>query len=301
MRVLVVGAGATGGAFGTRLQEAGRDVTYLVRPLREEVLRRDGLRFIGPDGERIHQVATVSSIPEKEHYDLVIVAVKAPALPAVLESMAPAIGPDTLILPFLNGFDHIDLLESRYPGQVLGGLVRIVATVDTSGAVVQMTPLSTMTIGTLNGSPLPAEVRNTLDVPGIDLTIADDVVQRLWEKWAFIASAGVVTCLFRNDVGAILEAGGETYIRDAIAETEAVAGAAGYPVGTASHEQSVQFLIAPGSSFTSSLYRDLQSGQALEAEHILGSMAERADALNVAVPLLKLALVQIRAHNMRAK
>lgn len=56
MRILVVGAGATGGAFGTLLQEAGRDVTYLVRPRKQEVLRRDGLRFISPTADRTHPV-----------------------------------------------------------------------------------------------------------------------------------------------------------------------------------------------------------------------------------------------------
>ncbi|MET3923842.1 ketopantoate reductase [Arthrobacter sp. UYEF20] len=98
-----------------------------------------------------------------------------------------------------------------------------------------------------------------------------------------------------------MEAGGETYIRDAIAETEGVAGAAGDPIRPTGHEQSVQILIAPGSSFTSSLYRDLKKGRAVEAEHILGTLAVRADAPNVAVPLLKLALVQIRAHHVRVR
>lgn len=73
--------------------------------------------------------------------------------------MTPAIDLDTLLLPFLNGFDHLDVLESRYPGQVLGGLVKIVATVDDSGAIVQMMSLSMMTIGSLDGSDLPADPR----------------------------------------------------------------------------------------------------------------------------------------------
>ncbi|MCZ9345444.1 oxidoreductase, partial [Streptomyces sp. TRM76130] len=106
----------------------------------------------------------------------------------------------------------------------------------------------------------------------------------------FIAAAGVVTCLLRNDVGSILAAGGEGHIRQAVAETEAVARAAGHPVGEASHAQSLGLLTEPGSSFTSSLYRDLQRGEAQEAEHILGALAARADALGVETPLLDLTL-----------
>ncbi|CAL9661394.1 ketopantoate reductase family protein [Streptomyces sp. enrichment culture] len=298
MRVLVVGAGATGGAFGTRLQEAGREVTYLVRPRRAEALRRDGIRFVAPDGDRTHRVRAESMITSDRPYDLVVIAVKAPGLDQALVTAAEGIGPDTVVLPFLNGMDHLDVLRQRWPGQVLGGLVKIVATVDDTGAVVQMTPLCGMTVGTLDGSPLPPQVAGILDVPGVDLTVAADIVGQLWEKWVFIAAAGVVTCLLRNDVGSILAAGGEAHIRQAVAETEAVARAAGHPVGGASHAQSLELLTEPGSSFTSSLYRDLLHGRAQEAEHILGALAARADALGVETPMLDLTLTQIRAQHL---
>lgn len=298
MRILIVGAGATGGAFGTRLQEAGRDVTYLVRSERQRLLQRDGLRFLAPDGDRTHAVSAVTTISEGDHYDLVVIAVKAPALKAILGTAGPAIGKKTLILPFLNGLDHIDVLEDAYPGQVIGGLVKIVAMVDKSGAIRQMTPLSNMTVGTLTADPLPPSLVETLDVPGIDLTITTTMMQQLWEKWAFISAAGALTCLLRNNVGAILEAGGRPQVLQAIAETENVAAAAGYPVSEPGHQQSLQMLSAPGSAFTSSLYRDLQRGQAVEAEHLLGSLAARARTLKVDTPLLDLAVTQVRAHHI---
>ncbi|WP_051441736.1 ketopantoate reductase family protein [Arthrobacter sp. H14] len=298
MRVLIVGAGATGGAFGIRLQEAGKDITYLVRTERQRLLQRDGLRFLAPDGDRTHAVTAVTSITEGDHYDLVVIAVKAPALKGILETVRPAIGDKTLILPFLNGLDHIDLLEDVYPGQVIGGLVKIVAMVDEAGAIRQMAPLSTMTVGALTGDPLPDSLKETLDVPGMPPPITNTVMQQLWEKWAFISAAGAITCLLRNNVGAILEAGGGPQILQAIAETENVAAAAGYPVSEPGHQQSLNMLTAPGSTFTSSLYRDLQSGQAVEAEHLLGSLAARARTLNVDTPFLDLAVAQVRAHHI---
>lgn len=300
MRVLIVGAGATGGAFGTRLQEAGRDVTYLVRPERQRLLQRDGLRFQAPDGERTHAVTTVTSVPEGDHYDLVVIAVKAPALSGVLDTAGPAIGNNTLIVPFLNGLDHIDLLEETYPGQVIGGLVKIVAMVNEAGTVRQMTSMSTMTIGSLTHEALPDSLVDTLDVPGIELTVTNTIKQQLWEKWAFISAAGAITCLLRNNVGAILEAGGRPQILRAIAETENVAAAAGYPVSASGHQQSLDLLTASGSGFTSSLYRDLQSGQAVEAEHLLGSLSARARTLNVDTPFLDLAVTQVRAHHINS-
>jgi 2-dehydropantoate 2-reductase len=294
MRILVVGAGATGGAFGTLLQEAGRDVTYLVRPRKQEVLRRDGLRFISPTADRTLSVQTVTAADKPEPFDLILVTIKATALDGVLGEIGAFAGPGTFIVPILNGMAHVDRLEQLYPGQVLGGLARIVATLD-GDVVRQQMPLTSLTVGGLNGRTVPADVVDALDVPGVDFSIADDITGALWEKWAFIAAAGTVNCLFRAPVGRIMDAGGEPRILEAITETEAVAAAAGHPVSDAGHAQAVGLLTEPGSAFTSSLYRDLSAGLPSEAEHILGDLARRARDLNVPTPLLDLTLIQIRS------
>jgi 2-dehydropantoate 2-reductase len=298
MRILVVGAGATGGAFGTLLQEAGRDVTYLVRPRKQEVLRRDGLRFISPTADRTHAVKTITAPDGSEAFDLILVTVKATAFEGVLGELDAFVGPGTSIIPILNGMAHVDRLEQQYPGQVLGGLARIVATLD-GDVVRQQVPLTSLMVGGLNGKAVPPEVSEALDVPGVDFSVVDDVLGALWDKWAFIAAAGVVNCLFRAPVGRILEAGGQSRILEAISETEAVAAAAGLPVSGAAHTQAVGILTEPGSAFTSSLYRDLTAGLPSEAEHILGDLAGRARSVNVPTPLLDLTLIQIRAGLQR--
>lgn len=294
MRILVVGAGATGGAFGTLLQEAGRDVTYLVRPRKQEVLRRDGLRFISPTADRTHPVRTITAPDGSEAFDLILVTVKATAFEGVLGDLGAFVGPGTSIVPILNGMAHVDRLEQLYPGQVLSGLARIVATLD-GDVVRQQMPLTSLMVGGLNGNPVPADVSEALDVPGVDFSVVDDVTGALWDKWAFIAAAGIVNCLFRAPVGRIIESGGQPKILDAISETEAVAAAAGHPVSNAAHAQAVGLLTQPGSAFTSSLYRDLSAGLPSEAEHILGDLAGRARSLNVPTPLLDLTLIQVRA------
>ncbi|MFE8886888.1 ketopantoate reductase family protein [Pseudarthrobacter enclensis] len=294
MRILVVGAGATGGAFGTLLQEAGRDVTYLVRTRKQEALRRDGLRFISPTADRTLPVKTITAADRPGFYDLVLVTVKANAFDSALNDIAPFVGPETSIVPILNGLAHVDRLEEKYPGQVLGGLAKIVATLD-GDIVRQQMPPTTLTVGGLNGVPVPAAVSEALDIPAIEFAVTDDVAGALWAKWAFIAAAGITNCLFRAPVGRIIDAGGEGSIQAAISETEAVAAAAGHPVSGDSHAQAVGILTQPGSAFTSSLYRDLTAGLPSEAEHILGDLARRARELRVSTPLLDLTLIQIRA------
>lgn len=296
MRILIVGAGGTGGAFGTRLQEAGRDVTYLVRARRAESLRRDGLRFVSPDGDRTHPVQTLLAREHSASFDLVLITVKAAGLESAVADVTSYVGPDAWVLPILNGMAHMERLEQEFPGRVLGGLAKIVGTLD-GDTVRQMTALSTLTVRALGGASVPASILDALDVPGIELSVSHDVIGALWEKWAFIAAAGVVTCLFRGPVGKIIDAGGLSKITEAIRELEAVAAAAGHPVSDAAHAQSLALLTELGSGFTSSLYRDVVAGLPTEAEHILGDLARRAHELGVATPLLDLTLIQIRTSN----
>ncbi|GAA0037014.1 MULTISPECIES: ketopantoate reductase family protein [Brevibacterium] len=297
MRILIAGAGATGGAFGTRLVEAGRDVTFLVRGERAEALRASGLRFIGPDEDRTNPVVVVTAeelAATSELADLILLAVKAGGLESIIDDLRPAVGPNTLIIPFLNGMAHIDRLREEFPDQVLGGLVKIVGTMR-GYDVVQMTDLATMTIGRLGGGEVPAAIVEALDVPGFRLQVIDSVDDALWEKWVFIAAAGVVTCLFRAPVGAIMAAGGEPHVVAIIDELEAVAMRAGHPVSARARAATLSMLTAEGSSFTSSLYRDVTAGLPNETEHILGHLAATAAGLGVATPLLDLTLVQLRA------
>jgi 2-dehydropantoate 2-reductase len=300
MKILVAGAGATGGYFGARLVQAGRDVTFLVRPRRAAELR-EGLRIFGLGRDETIPVKTVTADQLEGPYDLVIIAVKAGALQAVVEQIAPAIGPGTMILPFLNGMSHLEVLAGRYGAEhVLGGLVKVVTTVTGEGYIQQLKPLAMMAIGEQQGQRTRRieELYEELRVPGFELSLAPDIIASMWHKWVFIAAAGVVTCLMRGPVGDIVACpGGEEFALAVIAETEAVAAAAGYPVPDGEHRMSVGLLTEPGSVFTSSLYRDVAAGLPHEGEHILGRLVARAEALGAAVPLARLALLQLRVHD----
>ena len=306
VKILIAGAGATGGAFGTRLFEADRDVTFLVRETRAQTMRADGLRFVAPGEDRTNHIpvltaadlaqadSTAADRPGSAPFDLVIVAVKANGLESIIDDIRPAVGVDTLIIPFLNGMAQIERLVEEFPGQVLGGLVKIVGTIK-DGAIHQMTDLAIMTIGDLDGGAVPGPIVEALDVPGYRLQILENITDALWEKWIFIAAAGVVTCLFRAPVGAIMAAGGQSHIVGIVDELEAVASAGGHPVSAKARDMTLDMLTAEGSSFTSSLYRDVTSGLPSETEHILGHLARTAADLGVQTPLLDLTLVQLRA------
>ncbi|HET6196424.1 MAG TPA: 2-dehydropantoate 2-reductase N-terminal domain-containing protein, partial [Acetobacteraceae bacterium] len=123
MRTLVVGAGAIGGYFGGRLLEAGRDVTFLVRPRRAEQLAHTGLAIRSPLGNVDRPAPTVTADRLHGPFDVIVLSCKAYDLEDAMASVAPAVGPDTAILPLLNGMRHVDLLQQRFgAGAVLGGM-----------------------------------------------------------------------------------------------------------------------------------------------------------------------------------
>ena len=103
MRILVVGAGAIGGYFGARLLEAGRDVTFLVRPRRAEQLARTGLTVRSPHGDLTCPAPTITAEGLREPFDLVLLSCKAYDLQGAMDAFAPSVGSDTAILPLLNG------------------------------------------------------------------------------------------------------------------------------------------------------------------------------------------------------
>jgi len=300
MRTLIVGAGATGGYFGSRLARAGRDVTFLVHPHRADQLR-GGLRVHGPGYDEIVPVRTTTAEELDRTYDLVLLMVKAWSLAAAMEDIAPAVGPETSVLPLLNGMAHLDALNGRFGRDaVLGGIVRVVVTVAPDGSVFQMKPHASLTLGSQDRRQTEriARIGREVDAPGFRASIAGDILASMWHKWAFITAGGVITCLMRGTVGNVMAVpGGKDFALDVIEETERVAKAAGYAASAAAHAASLEMFTEEGSVFTSSLYRDVVADAPHEGEHLLGEYVAVAERLGVEVPLTRLALAQLRVHD----
>ena len=308
MRVLVVGAGALGGYFGGRLAEAGRDVSFLVRPAREEQLVRDGLRIRSQHGDADLRVRTVRTGAELGGpYDLILLTVKSHALDRAIADMAPAVAEGAAILPVLNGMRHLDRLTERFGRErVLGGLSIIAATLDWQGRVVQaMVPNHDIVFGELEPGPHSARVRRiTALFEGARCAwrASEDIVQDMWEKWAGMAATSGLTCLMRASVGDVLETpGGQEAALALWAEAAAVAAAHGHAPRPAFRAMSEDFLTRRGSTLTASMLRDIEAGSETEGEHILGDLVERARAAGVATPILDLARCHVAAYAARRK
>ena len=270
MRILVVGAGSTGGYFGGRLAQAGRDVTFLVRPARAVSLRDEGLRIISPHGDFAVTPKLVTAGTLQGAYDLVLLTVKAYALESAMEDIAPAVGTDTMILPVLNGMRHIDELSERFGGQaVLGGLCRVMTTLDAQGQVVQLSKMQDLVYGELDGTVTAriSALDTELQGAGFAARLSDHVERDMWEKWTMLASLAGITCLMRGTIGEIEAAhGGAAFAVRFLNEVASVVKAVGQPPRAEVLEAVRVAITQKGTPTTASMYRDLTQGGLVEAD-----------------------------------
>ena len=309
MRILVVGAGAIGGYFGARLAAAGRDVTFLVRPKRAEQLASGGLFVRSPKGDvkiAAPKIVTEATLrqpggPMGQPYDLVFLSCKSFDLEGAMSSFARGVvGPDTAILPMLNGMGHIDTLQKRFGARaVLGGQCQISTTLDAEGRVIHLNDQHTMSYGELDGSRSERIEAVDADFTGanFDSQLSLTVLQDMWEKWIFIATMAGITCLMRAALGDIAKAGGTPAALSLFEECGAIAAKNGHAPRAVVSERVRKTLTAPGSTLTASMLRDVEGHRKTEHEHVLGDLFSRAQGTRA--PVLEICLAHLRAYEAR--
>jgi 2-dehydropantoate 2-reductase len=307
MRILVVGAGAIGGYFGGRLMQAGRDVTFLVRPRRASELAATGLVIKSPAGDvTLRAPPTVLAGKLRDPFDLVLLSVKAYDLDDAVASFAPAVGPTTAILPLLNGMRHLDVLDVRFGrDRVLGGRCLIAATLDEDHAILHLGKDHELSFGERDGtsSDRIRAISAAMAGAAFDAHASGQILQDMWEKWVFLAALAGSTCLMRAAVGDIVASpGGKDIVLGLLAECRAVAEANGFPPRDAFIERSRGMLTAPGSTFTASMLRDIERQAPIEADHILGDLigrGKRTDSAPSEMSLLRVAFANLKAYEAR--
>lgn len=304
LRILVVGAGATGGLFGGLLAKAGRDVTFLVRPARAERLRAEGLQIVSPhhgDATIPVNVVTAETIPSP--YDVVFFTIKGYTIESALEDFAPAVGPATMIYPMLNGMRHIDMLVARFgENAVLGGLCYCATMLDSEGRIKQIGPAQQLVYGERSGAATPrtAALDATLQGAGITARLSTNILHEMWEKWVLLATAGGITTLMRSTIGDIASSpGGVEFGSAFLDEVAATAAASGFPMTEEYLAQKRAGMTDPNSPLGPSMYRDLEGGHDVEADQMLGDLVDRARRHGVSTPLVATAYTNLKVYQRR--
>ncbi|RKP55780.1 ketopantoate reductase family protein [Pararobbsia silviterrae] len=303
MRFLIVGAGALGGYFGARLLDAGRDVTFLLRERRAAQIAKTGLQVRSPCGDlSLTDPPVVLSADIASHYDVIVVGCKAYDLEATMTSFAPAVGPDTVILPLLNGMRHIDALKARFGDtRVLGGLCLISATLDDAGTVLHLSDFHQIVYGELDGS-------HSDRIAAIEAAFADTnftsrasthVLHEMWEKWGFIASLAGITSLMRGTVGDYVAAGAADLAVRLFDECAAISAHNGFAPRDAARERGLSILTAAGSPMSASMAKDIERGARIEGAHLIDDLLARAPASGTSLTMLRVVAAHLTSYEAR--
>ena len=236
-------------------------------------------------------------------YDAVLLGVKAYSLDAAIDDFAAAVGPETTIIPTLNGMRHIDILEERFGKEpVAGGVCKVAATIDPDGRIVQLAQFQELAYGERDGSVSQRMERlhAFMQGAGFDARLSHSIEYEMWEKWTMLATLGGITCLMRGNIGEVVAApGGASFILSFLDEVVSVVSAVGEAPKPAFLEGARKTLTTPGSTQSPSMFRDLQQGSPIEADQIIGDLLARGTNAGIPTPLLAAAYAHLSVYQQR--
>ncbi|HUP35935.1 MAG TPA: 2-dehydropantoate 2-reductase [Candidatus Limnocylindria bacterium] len=288
MRIVVMGSGGTGGFFGAKLARAGEDVTFVARGAHLAALRAEGLRIRSAvEGEWSVPAPAVERLDGLPPADLVLFCVKSFDTEEAAALIGPVVGPDTGVLSIQNGVDNEEKLARVLGGgHVLGGAVRVFATIAAPG-VITHTFGGHLTFGEMDGRET-ARARAFLSAcqkAAVPAELVSDVTRALWEKYVFLTTHAGMTAVTRCPAG-VLRAVPEVreVYRRTVTEILAIGRAAGVTLDDAVLEQGFKLLDTVAPNAFSSLHHDLIHGKRLELEALHGHAVRLAERHHVPAP-----------------
>lgn len=300
---LVLGLGAVGTYIGAHIAATGIPVTFLVRPGKTDVATENGIQATSPDGS--FEAANVRFTDRVDStYDLVVLSCKTYQLDSAINSVRPAVGKNSIVLPFLNGTTHIALLDQAFSReQVWGGVAHFSVIKRSPTHVERLSPNDILITGPRGGagSDLVQKLFDHLANRGMTARVSNQITYDMWEKWVFIVTLAGMTSLMRGAVGEIAsQSGGPELAKAMFAEAGFVASAVGYEPNPEFIEQSITLLTNEASSYKASLLRDIEQGNRTEVEGLMADFVGIAKSQTIDCPLLELATLHIKVYEARA-
>lgn len=280
--VAILGPGGVGGFLAGALARAGIDVTVVAREETAAVIAADGLRIASVRlGNFTVTPRTVTRL--EEDVDVLVVATKATTLDGALERIE---GDPGLVVPLLNGLDHVQRLRERWGPRAVAATIRIGAHRTAPGVIEQTSPFLRVDLASDHPAPRPrmaafADVLRGAEIPA---RLGDGEASVLWGKLARLNALALVTAAHDLAIGPIRDHPARRLdVQDAVDETVAVANAEGAGLDADVTLREIYELPADA---TSSLARDVAAGRAPELDAIPGAVRRRAAAHGLTTPAI---------------
>lgn len=312
MRVCVFGAGAVGGHFAARLHKGGGDVSVVARGAHLAAIQDRGLRVSTPDEEIVAAVRASADPSELGLQDVVLVTVKAPALPAVAAAIGPLLGPTTPVVFAMNGIpwfyqgvgdQRIERLDpdgalSRAIGleRAVAGVVYTPCTVTAPGEILVESKHSRLVIGAPDGtiSPPILNFAAMLTAGGMEGVTSERIRDTIWSKLLLNLGIGLLGVL-TGTTGPVFftEEGCRQVTRAIVAEGAAIATAMGC---TVEPDADGQIRIGRSSHHKTSILQDYELGRPMEIDALYTVPLEMARTHGVATPTLDMLVAIVRSR-----
>jgi 2-dehydropantoate 2-reductase len=291
--VAVLGPGGIGGLLAALLVRGGNSVEVLASEDTAPVIAERGLRVESQrfgDFQVSVRVATRLQSPVNAGF----ITVKNTQLREALERLpSDALG-QGLVVPFLNGIEHIELLRGIYPpSSVAAATIRVETARVEPGLIRHTSPFAAVEIAASDANRDRVEpVAAQLQAVGLDVRLRDDETSMLWDKLSFLAPLALLTTHERANAGAIRSTRRDDTLA-VIWEVAAVAAAEGAAIDP---EAVVRFLDSVPEIMESSMQRDQAAGRPIEIDAIGGAVVRRAARAGVAVPVTAHLVEELRAR-----
>lgn len=290
MRIAIYGAGGAGGYYGGVLARAGHDVSLIARGAHLEAIRASGLRVRSPGDDFVVRPTAATHDPrEIGPVEAVIVAVKSMHLAAVRRGIAPLLGPETLVVPLLNGVDaHEGLLPAVGRARMGKGLTRIMSEIASPGEIRHIGVDPYVAVAEWDGarSPRVDALVSALRDAGVDAEVPADIDAALWLKFLFVCSVGGVGAACRAPLGTVRTLPeSRAVLRRAMEEIAAVATAHGVSLGDDAVARAMQIVDTFPAEGSSSLQRDIVAGVPSELEAWTGAAVRLGATVGIATPV----------------
>ncbi len=290
MRIVIFGAGGVGGYFGGLLAKRGHSVTLIARGEHLRSIQSGGLHVISPAGNfHIHRINATDNPVSIGYVDAVIVAVKGWQLKEAAEQIRPMLGPESMVLPLLNGVDAPALLAAELGAdRVLGGLCGIMSLIDSPGVIRHVDYDPFITLGEPNGklTARAKELASVLSDADINTTLSDNITRAMWNKFLYIAPTSGVTSVARVPIDVVRDVP-ETraLLEAAVREVIAVGSAVGQSFVEEDFDRVMEIVDSTPVGGTTSMQRDIQKGNRAEVETQTGTVVRYAQRTGIAVPV----------------
>lgn len=306
MRIAVVGAGAVGGYFGGRLARAGEDVVFIARGAHLAAMRERGLRVDSVLGDFVvHPVRATDRAADVGPVDVALVCVKAWQLPGAIETMRPLVGPQTAVVPLLNGVEAADQLQAAFgAGPVMGGLCRIISLLVGPGHIRHAAAEPYIAFGELDRRPSErgTRLREAFVRAGVRAEVPRDIHVAIWEKFLFLEPLSSLGALTRAPFG-VMRAVPETraVLERAVREIDAVGRARGIALADDTVARIMRFIDAAPADGTASMQRDLAAGRPSELEAQTGAVVRLGREAEVPTPVHEVFYAALAPGEARAR